>query len=236
MLSFGISDKGKKRDHNEDRIFFCDKQIGILPNLYIVADGVGGRVAGEIASSFAVEKFRNYVAETHLNTDPIELMVKGLEEINKYIYYKSENSYEFKGMATTFLAATVIENKVYCVNVGDSRLHMLGQKGIRQITEDNSYYNEMKNILEDIKINKNILSRAVGQMGSIKIDTYEINYDPTKADILMCTDGLNKMLDDQQILTIHNNSNNREDCVKELIREANENGGYDNISVIVIGN
>ncbi|HAN09276.1 MAG TPA: serine/threonine-protein phosphatase [Clostridiales bacterium] len=236
MQVYGISDKGKTRNKNEDRIFYTDKPIGKLPNLFIVADGVGGTIAGEIASSFATEKFCQCIIENKDDDSPLEILAKGIVEVNKYIHYKSTNSYEFQGMATTFLAATIINDKIYAINIGDCRLYLLSKNTITQITEDNSYYNEMKNILEieTLKINKNILSRAVGQLGSLNVDTYEVEY--TKdTNVIMCSDGLYKMLGDIEILDIYNTTQDVKSYINLLIKEANQKGGQDNISVIGIG-
>lgn len=236
MQVYGLSDKGRVRRNNEDRIFFTDKNIGKLPNLFIVADGVGGRIAGEVASWFATEKFCEYVSEYRGNAKPIEILVSGIEEINKYINYKANSSYEFRGMSTTFLVATIIQNKIYAVNVGDCRLYLLKDNKITQMTEDNSYYNEMKNIIDTnlTKINKNILSRAVGQLGNIIVDTYEIEY-MTNISVLMCSDGLYKMLTDIEMLKIFNeNKTSAEVCIRKFVEGANKNGGKDNTSGIIV--
>ncbi|HCC06732.1 MAG TPA: serine/threonine-protein phosphatase [Clostridiales bacterium] len=235
MQAYGISDKGKTRKKNEDRIFYTNEPIGKLPNLFIVADGVGSKIAGEIASSFATEKFCQCIIEYEGDESPLEILVKGIVEVNKYIHYKSTNNYEFQGMATTFLAATIIDDIIYAINIGDSRLYLLSQNTITQITEDNSYYNEMKNILEveHLKINKNILSRAVGQLGNLNVDTYEVECTKDK-NIMMCSDGLYKMLSDMEILNIYNITEDVKSYIDLLIKEANAKGGKDNISVIGI--
>lgn len=237
MIAFGVSDKGKVRTSNEDRIFLTQKPIGKLHNLFVVADGVGGRARGEIASSFATEKFCEYVAHGKDEIHATEILSKGIEEINKYIHLKSVSNYEFDGMATTFIAATIKDNKVYVANVGDCRMYLVRGGKIRQITEDNTYYNELKNIInqDNVKVSKNILSKAIGQDGKITVDTYEIDYDHTNSKLILCSDGLNHMLEDNEILEVVKNSRSPDDCANNLVNKANEKGGHDNVSVIVIG-
>ena len=130
--AFGKTDVGLMRTINQDSIFLSTESIGKLPNLFIVADGMGGHKAGDVASRQAIELFVKYVLGTHMS-DPANILDSGIISINKDIYDMAMSNRDYNGMGTTFVACTIVGNHVYIANVGDSRLYLVG-RDIRQIT------------------------------------------------------------------------------------------------------
>ena len=136
MKSFGITDIGRKRKVNQDYLFFSDEPVGCFPNLYIVADGMGGHKAGDKASSYAVNRFVE-LAKKEKKELPFLVMERLLNEVNEAVYELSCKEEQYAGMGTTFVAATVVDKTAYIMNVGDSRLYYFDGK-IRQVTMDHS--------------------------------------------------------------------------------------------------
>ena len=242
MISFGKSDTGRVRDINEDFIFLSDEKIGQLSNLYIVSDGMGGHKAGEIASSLAVNSFVDYVANNFFSNDSeiLDFLVNGIDYANKMVYEKSKLDIECAGMGATFSACTFANNKVYAVHVGDSRIYLMDNDKLRQLSIDHTYVNEMLRvgkITEDQAKHhpqKNIITRAVGINKNIEVDAFIEPYNKNDF-VLIFSDGLTSMLDDKEIFdTMKNNGYDLNNSVLEFINGANEKGGYDNISVILI--
>lgn len=237
MIAFGDTDVGQKRTINQDSIFVSETKVGKLPNLYVVADGMGGHKAGDVASKTSVSVFVDFVTNTDM-TDPVNIIDAGIKNANDEIYKMSKSNPDYIGMGTTFVAASVIDNKVYIANVGDSRLYLIGQN-IVQITRDHSLVEEMVSMGE-IERNearthqkKNIITRAVGVEESVVADIFQIEI--TKGDkILLCSDGLSNMVEDYDIKRIVSSSDNLEDAVHKLIDKANLNGGKDNISAVLV--
>jgi protein phosphatase len=237
MRSFGKTDKGIQRNSNEDVIFFSDHPVGQLPNLYIIADGMGGHNAGLVASENAVKSFLSYVIETN-KKNPIEVFKEGIQRSNALIFEKAEAEEQYYRMGTTFIVCAFLENKLYIGNIGDSRLYTI-YKDINKITKDHSLVEEMLHkghITETEAKNhpeRHVITRAVGIDATIDVDTYEIPLEGNEM-VLMCSDGLTNMLDDKIIYNILKEDMDIESKVKQLIQQANENGGNDNISVILI--
>jgi len=244
MEAIGKVDIGKKRSSNDDSIFVCNTPIGKLPNLYIVADGMGGHRAGGVASKLAIESFYDYIvnhSDANLKTreDITRILKLGIMHANHVIYNESINNEECKGMGTTFTAATVINDVLYLAHVGDTRLYLLNQSGIFQATTDHSLVQEM---VDEGHISKeearehpqrNIITRAVGTYEKVKVDT--LLYDVKMVEyMIICSDGLTDMLDDETIHSIvYNDYGNIENIVDNLIQEANIKGGLDNTAVIL---
>ncbi len=225
------------RKTNQDYIFCSMKPVGSLPNLFIVADGMGGHKAGDLASRYTVEEFLN-VVEASESENPISIIEEAVRKSNIALINKSKESIDYEGMGTTLVVATFIRNSLYIANVGDSRLYCINND-IQQITRDHSLVEEMINLGElDRKNartheNKNIITRAVGVDSEVVADFFEVDY--SKDDIiLMCSDGLSNMIDDEDIKRIINESTDLEAACNMLIETANANGGRDNISVILI--
>ncbi len=237
--SFGKTDVGLMRTINQDSIFVSTESVGKLQNLFIVADGMGGHKAGDVASRVAIEKFVRYVCTTHM-TDPANILDSGIISINKDIYDMAMSNRDYDGMGTTFVATTLVGNHVYIANVGDSRLYLIN-KEIQQITRDHSLVEDMVRMgmieKEEARTHykKNVITKAIGvaEDNTSTPDIFEIEIE--KGDkLLLCSDGLTNMVEDYDIKKIINNSDSIEEAVRRLIDQANENGGKDNISAILI--
>ncbi len=235
--SYSLTDVGRKRGSNQDYVFTSDIPLGALPCLYIIADGMGGHLAGEFASKYSVDTVVNYIDES-AQSDPTDLFDGAFHYANDEILRLAQEDEERRGMGTTLIAATIIENRLYVSNVGDSRLYIIGNH-MSQITTDHSLVGEMVRTgsitLEDARVhpNRNVITRAIGAEKTLLVDHEEI---PVAEDdlILLCTDGLTTMLDDATIEGILSRAGALEDKVTALIAAANEAGGRDNISVILI--
>lgn len=239
IIAFGKTDVGLMRTINQDSIFVSTNPVGKLPNLFIVADGMGGHKAGDVASRMAIEKFVKYVCTTHM-TDPANILDAAIISINKEIFHLAESNRDYSGMGTTFVVATLVDNHLYIANVGDSRLYIIG-RDIKQITRDHSLVEDMVRMgmiaKEEARTHykKNVITRAIGVVDdkSAVPDIFEIEIE--KGDkILLCSDGLTNMIDDFEIKRIVSGSENLEDAVSRLINQANENGGKDNISAVLV--
>ena len=244
MYAIGKVNIGKKRTRNEDSIFVSHTPVGLLPNLLIVADGMGGHKAGGVASQLAITAFCDYI-ESHNHIDirtreDVTILLKlGIRHANHAIYEKSKTDEVYAGMGTTFTVATVIEGIVYLAHVGDTRLYLINDKSIFQATTDHSLVQEM---LDQGYISQNemsehpqrhIITRAVGTYAKVKVDT--LIYDLNKVKyLLLCSDGLTSMLTDEEIHEIIKmHDENLEDMVDGLIEAANVKGGIDNIAVVI---
>ena len=235
MQSIGMTDIGISRQINQDYIFSSDTTVGILPNLYIVADGMGGHNAGDFASRFCVEHFIEYIKS--VGDKPISLLTcieDGIRNTNEQMIVAAAKSPELMGMGTTFVLATVGEDNVmYTANVGDSRLYRINKSGITQITQDHSLVAEMvKNgdITKDearFHPKKNVVTRAISATVVVNPDMFEVVLDKDDI-ILMCSDGLSNMLSDAEIFeTVSAHRDDLKSLAEKLIAKANENGGKD---------
>ncbi|ONI37798.1 hypothetical protein AN639_09305 [Candidatus Epulonipiscium fishelsonii] len=244
MIVAGKVDKGKKRSNNQDNLFISNECIGPLPNLYIIADGMGGHNAGDTASKRAIEEFclyaqTNYKLQISKPEDIINFLKRATSHTNYIVYNEASKNIELRGMGTTLTVATIIKSKMYIAHVGDSRIYFLSEKNIKQITTDHSIVAEMSKSLglpiESFQNhpNKNVITRAIGIDNKIKIDVISISIKYIEY-FLMCSDGLNNMLSDSTIHHIVYNNKNRIDLlIESLIQEANNKGGTDNIAVIL---
>lgn len=237
MLSYGKTDIGKKRSMNQDNLFFSDEPVGPLPNLYIVADGMGGHKAGDYASSYAVHRFVEYVKRCE-EENPITVMKKGIMTVNEGILAASREREELSGMGTTFVCAVVSDNHLYVANIGDSRLYLLEKDEIRQITLDHSLVEELIRTgqLNPLKVRnhpeKNIITRAIGVNEEAIPDFFELELHMDER-ILMCSDGLSNMVEDDELLSIVMETDKPKTAVERLIDRANYYGGKDNIAALV---
>ncbi len=237
MISIAITDVGKIRPENQDSVFNQDTKIGALPNLYIVADGMGGHRAGEVASICAIESFVNNVKNTGVK-DILSIMQESIISANAHLIEMSTETKAYEGMGTTMVSVVVDGSTAYIMNVGDSRLYLINEE-IKQITRDHSLVQEMVNLGElDEKSaqhakNKNVITKAVGTETELSADFFDIEIQNDDV-LLLCSDGLTNMLENKDIHEILLKNDKIEDAAKELVDLANENGGKDNISVILI--
>lgn len=240
MYGFGKTDKGNTRRINQDFIYVNNYPISDLENLYIVADGIGGHSAGEVASQKSVEFFVDYIKKSNSNIEILDKLVEAVNYSNTQIFKLGQEIQEYNNMGTTFLAVTIKNGKIYIVHVGDSRLYGIRNNKIAQITTDHTYAIDLfkagKITLEETEIipQKHILTRAIGTDKNVQVDA--LFCDVFKDDIfILCSDGLSTMLTNEEILKIVNDyPNDNEYTVDVLINSANENGGKDNIAVIII--
>lgn len=238
MESFSITDIGVKRKMNQDFVYCEQNQVGNLPNLFIVADGMGGHKAGDFASRFSVEKVVEYIQSSKL-ASPIRLFEEAIKNANTLILNEAKVNPNLEGMGTTLVVATIIDDILYVGNIGDSRLYVI-HDDIKQITRDHSLVEEMVENGELNKSearfhpNKNIITRAIGASGDAIPDFFEISLKEEDI-ILMCSDGLSNMIDDTEIFEIVTSRKDKiKNAVRALIEKANEYGGKDNITVIVV--
>lgn len=237
MISYGKTDIGMARSVNQDSIFFLDKSIGNLPNLYIVADGMGGHQAGDYASAHAVSWFVEYVKECQYK-NPITILKTGIAKINDMLLKKASENSELKGMGTTFVTAVLLEDKMYVANIGDSRLYVMGEEA-KQITLDHSLVEELIRTgqLDRRKVRfhpeKNIITRALGTGNEAIPDFFEIVLQEQEK-VLLCSDGLTNMVEDDEIRDIVMQNQFVNKICDQLVERANYYGGKDNIGVVVI--
>ena len=240
MEAFANSDIGKVRDMNQDSYYISDKDDKI--KLYIVADGMGGYKGGEIASKLAIESSKNYIIN---NFDQIkkerdqiiELIKNAIEYANMVVYEKSKEVPELVGMGTTIDVCLIYSNRIYIGHIGDSRVYRLRKDFFRKLTVDDSYVEQLVkegNITKEEAYNhpkKNMLTKALDCTAFVEPTVLVKGF--MKGDILlMCTDGLTNMLKEDKICEII--KQNSEQASKELVKKANEQGGYDNITAVII--
>ena len=211
--------------------------VGSLPNLFVVADGMGGHQAGDYASRYIVENLVSYLQYTE-NSQIVPLLREGILKVNTMLYQESKEKPELSGMGTTLVAAVADENTLYVANVGDSRLYLVRDR-IRQVTRDHSYVEELVSLgrlergSKDYKDKKNIITRAVGTEDKLLVDFFEVGLEPGDF-ILMCSDGLSNMLEDVEMEEIVGSDLELEEKAEKLITVANDNGGKDNIAVVLV--
>lgn len=238
LKSYAITDIGQKRQLNQDFIYLSETPIGNLPNVFIVADGMGGHNAGDYASRYAVETVVEEIGAS-FEKNPVRIMGKAIDEANTLIRKRAQEDISLNGMGTTMVIATCIGKYLEVANVGDSRLYVIHPNQIEQITQDHSLVEEMVRMggidRESARNHpdKNIITRAIGARDYVEADFFNLELQMGDM-VLLCSDGLTNMIDDEMIYRILTNGESLKDRVEELVKTANQNGGKDNISVIVI--
>ena len=239
-MVFAKTDIGKAREKNQDYYYVSEENDE--PKIYILADGMGGYKGGEVASKLATDSVKKYIQS---NFDSmikdkesiLKLIASAVEYANMVVYEKSKETQELEGMGTTLEVCLIYNNKAYIGHVGDSRVYRIRNEVIRKLTKDHSY---VQQLIEDKKITreeakthpkKNKITRALGCTPYVEPDLRARNFE--KGDIfILCSDGLTNMVDEKQIYEII-----KEDiqmAAERLVDEANQAGGYDNITVIII--
>ncbi|MBS6196603.1 MAG: Stp1/IreP family PP2C-type Ser/Thr phosphatase [Clostridiales bacterium] len=238
MKSCSVTDVGQKRIENQDYIYASEQPIGNLQNLFVVADGMGGHNAGDFASRCAVTVLVESVKKD-MSFNPIKIIRHAIEAANEQVYEQARENPSMAGMGTTMVVVTIVGHYAYVANVGDSRMYLVDQQEIVQITKDHSWIAEMVRRGELSKEeaknhpDKNIITRAVGGGPSVNIDFFDVELEEGNQ-ILLCSDGLSNMVEEEMMHTILSSELDIEQSARHLVRLANENGGSDNISVIVI--
>lgn len=237
MKAYAATNVGLERSINQDYIYYSLEKCGCLPNLFVVADGMGGHKAGDIASRFTVENLVTLIRESK-EKDLISIINNAISDVNGKLFDKARESVDYEGMGTTLVVATISDKLLKVANVGDSRLYIVGDD-ITQITRDHSLVEEMVSLGKlDRKAartheKKNYITRAIGGEKNVDAEMFSVDLKPGDR-IIMCTDGLSNMVEDNDILNIVKRSDSLEEAVEGLIKTANDNGGKDNISVIII--
>ena len=242
IKAYAKSDKGKVREINED-YFYISTSLDEV-QLYILADGMGGYNGGEIASKLAVQTAKNYIENNFKETEKdkdsiIQLLGSSMEYANMVVYETAKENPELQGMGTTLEICLIYNNKAYIGHVGDSRTYRIRKQFIRKLTQDHSYVQKL--VKEGTITNeqaahhpqKNMLMKALGCNAFVEPDVMVKGF--LKDDILIiCSDGLTNLVDQETIYEMA--SKNIEQATKDLVNLANDRGGYDNITVIVIKN
>lgn len=247
-IASGLTDVGLQRDHNEDSYAVLSEY-----NLYIVADGMGGHRAGDVASRLATDAIAEFFRSTsqedatwpfHFDTSLSEdenRLVTGIRVANRRIFERSIRSRDCAGMGTTVVGALYSKKKhrIFIGHVGDSRAYRVRGGVIKQLTRDHSLVNDylmaMPELTEEqrAELPKNVITRALGMQDSVSVDL--VSDDPQVGDVyLLCSDGLSGMLTDEQILGIMSGSEEPGELCRRLVAKANENGGEDNITALVV--
>lgn len=234
MQLYSSTDIGLHRKLNED---YYNNLIDEDFVLMIVADGMGGHNAGEIASELAVKSFRYYFKENFKKCNNyLDLLKECLDYSNGIIYDESHNNEELLNMGTTIVVALIVEKSLYVLNVGDSRAYFLNSYGFRQISKDHSLVNDLLSngtiTEEEAKnyIQRNVITKSLGSEKEVEPDMLALDIENNDM-VLLCTDGLNSMVDDKSIEEVLNKDITIEGKVNELLDKSLANGGLDNITI-----
>lgn len=239
---YGATDIGKRRALNEDTFGIRGFENGVPDGVCVLADGMGGHNAGEVASSIAVnsvvEKLSCVLGEK--NSDKIEENIAdAINYANTSVYEMSLKNREQAGMGTTLVVTYVSEQGIKIANIGDSRAYGVTENEIVRLTVDHSVVEELVQrgtiTREEARIHpdKNIITRALGTDSYVVADYFEYEFSPGQA-IVMCSDGLSEMLEEDRIKEIITKTEDIQEAVKCLIDEANQNGGVDNVTVVAL--
>ncbi len=255
MKYAGFTDIGKYRTENQDSfdiVAFNENAV-----LAIVCDGMGGAAGGKIASSLALSSFINYLDlqineknvsladKNPVNLDILEEMMKeAVKEANHTVFEYAKDSVELLGMGTTLVACLVIDNECLVCNVGDSRLYHLSKTSMRQITRDHSYVQMLidtgmlQSEMAAAHPDRNVIMRAVGTRAGVTAETFRVTLQPNET-ILLCSDGLSNYVSNESMYTIIWGSEDifnldEKKKVQTLIQAANEGGGRDNITAVLL--
>jgi protein phosphatase len=247
-IAAGLTDVGLQRDHNEDSYAVLSEY-----DLYIVADGMGGHRAGDVASRMATESIADFFRSTskedatwpfHFDTSMSEeenRLVAGIRVANRQIFERSLRSRDCAGMGTTVVGALFSrkKNRLFVGHVGDSRAYRVREGMIEQLTRDHSLFNEYVLAMPDLteeqraELPRNVITRALGMQDNVVVDL--VSDDPQAGDVyLLCSDGLSGMITDEQIREVVQSASDVMQICRLLIAKANENGGEDNITALVI--
>lgn len=235
ITATALTDIGRKRSVNQDYVYASAGKAGNFSGLYILADGMGGYHAGDVASRMLVEIMTGMITKSSQGS--VRALRSSIETANKIIYHKGKSEAEFEGMGSTVVAAIAEGNLLTVANVGDSRLYII-RDGLHQVTRDHSLVEQMVRDgelvrgSEEYKAKRHILTRAVGAEDSVDVDIFETELEDGDY-VLMCSDGLTNMVDDDRLLSVVTGTGGVRYKAGTLVRMANENGGTDNIAVIL---
>jgi len=236
--AFGLTDVGRCREVNQDELLI-DPTLG----LYAVADGMGGHAAGEVASQLAIESLARAMSddpEDSTATGAAQQLERAFHEGNRKICDSVLTHGEWRGMGTTIVALLALGDRVVIGHVGDSRAYLLRDRKLHRLTSDHSWVNEQVKLglMTDDEAHqhpmRNIVTRALGNRVDLKVDLTQ--EDVRHGDLfILCSDGLNSMMSDSEILeTLTATESDPEKVCHALVDRANQNGGEDNITVVVV--
>ena len=233
-----MTDTGRTRSQNQDAVFATREPMGALANLFVIADGMGGHNAGDYASKKAIDLLTDYIANSG-EQEAVSAIQQGITIANEIIYTEASKDTAKAGMGTTMVVATVEGDILRVANVGDSRLYVMEAGVLRQVTRDHSVIEEMVRkgqVSKEVAQHhpkRNLITRAVGAEDRIRVDFFDVELHNVDA-VLMCSDGLTNMLEDDKIAEIMTLDVSVHQKVAGLVEEANLAGGKDNITVLII--
>ena len=241
MQSWGLTDPGCVRKQNQDA--YRIEQLDRNTLLCVLCDGMGGAKSGNIASTLAVEVFAEEIRRSwvkNMDDDKIDLMMRSAVKLANFtVFDQAAQIEEFSGMGTTLVAVLIQGKKATLVNVGDSRAYGINRNGIRQITKDHSLVQLMVDrgdLTPEVAKSypgKNFITRAIGTETIVMCDIY--HWEVSKGDyILLCSDGLSNLMDDQEILFEVVHGVNKQQCCKRLLNIAKNRGAPDNVTSVLI--
>ena len=243
----GGTDKGLVREQNEDSILFCSFEHSEV-SLFIVADGVGGHEGGAVASKIAVETIKEVISKAVLLANSgggygehwlERSLLHAIEESNNTLLKQQIEQPQYSTMATTVVAMLIKKQEAILSHLGDSRCYRYKNEQLIQLTEDDTV---LQKLLNEGKISQqqfeelpmhNMISKALGLTNQLEISNYQFSIEDEDKYVL-CSDGLTNCLTDEQIGDVLSSSTDLNDCVDELITRSNDNGGFDNISVVIV--
>lgn len=240
MKTYSATRTGENKAVNQDSFLCEDKSVGEFSNLFIVADGMGGYNGGEIASGFCVDNVKNFIENTKDGASVISVIREAVANTNDILREKTSKSEEISHCGTTAVIATITpESTMYVANIGDSRLYHLSDGVLKQITEDHSLVEEMVKkghiSRENARFHpdKNIITKAIGSEPFIESDFFEVRVKSGDR-ILLCSDGVSNMMEEEVLKDILSSESELSEIGERLISTAVENGGKDDITLVII--
>jgi serine/threonine protein phosphatase PrpC len=248
VVAAAATDVGRQRDHNEDSFAVLEEH-----GLYVVADGMGGHTAGDVASKLATQTLVDFFKQTDIEdatwpagfnvkmTEEENRLMTGIRLANRQVFERSITSKDLRGMGTTVVGATFSKDrsKIAVAHVGDSRAYRLREGKLQQLTRDHSLLSDILEAMPDLpeeqraELPKNVVTRALGVQDSVNVDIG--SFDVKQGDVfILCSDGLSGMVADEEILSIVDTSPDPEVACRRLVRTANDHGGEDNVTVLVV--
>ena len=224
VTSTGLTDIGRVRKNNQDN-YYCNDSL----KLYLVADGLGGHAAGDVASQMAKDSVVQIFSATKQSVDPASFLTLAIQEANRKIYDKATSSVECRGMGTTFTLLHFFYDTAYMAHVGDSRVYLIQDNMIWQLSQDHTLVSQQ--FSEKTQVVKNMLTRSVGFESEVEVDLYTKKTKSGET-YLLCTDGLHGFIRSKEIAEIVS-KNSIQEAAKKLITLANERGGEDNITIVI---
>lgn len=238
MQYFALTDTGKIRTTNEDYVYATNEAVGALENLFLVADGMGGHNAGEVASKLAVDTLLSRVKNISMGQTEA-ILQDAIDQANAAVYALSKKDEDKAGMGTTLVALSIGKQDICIANVGDSRAYALYEGELKQLTLDHTMVEELfrqgtlSRQAAKYHPQRHVITRALGVDQKVRPDFFHVEKEQVKQ-ILMCTDGLTNMVEEDRLIEILQMPLDVKERATRLLEEANANGGMDNITVIVI--